>query len=83
MLANCRSNFHLFTGNVHCHKFYLLSFRLGESSIPFLMSKSVMQITYFCHFLSTLAFCEEGQERGIFYLRKWQKGAIVDGMIWH
>ncbi|CNV27582.1 Uncharacterised protein [Salmonella enterica subsp. enterica serovar Bovismorbificans] len=26
MLANCRSNFHLFTGNVHCHKFYLLSF---------------------------------------------------------
>ncbi len=38
-----RSNFHLFAGNVHCHKFYLLSSRLGEFSIPFLMSKCVMK----------------------------------------
>ena len=26
MLADCRSDLHLFAGNVHCHKFYLLSF---------------------------------------------------------
>ena len=45
MLADCRSNFHLFAGNVHCHKFYLLSSRLGEFSIPFLMSKCVMGIS--------------------------------------
>ncbi|EIG94136.1 hypothetical protein SS322685_3714 [Shigella sonnei 3226-85] len=45
MLADGRSNFHLFAGNVHCHKFYLLSSRLGEFSIPFLMSKCVMGIS--------------------------------------
>lgn len=45
MLADGRSNFHLFAGNVHCHKFYLLSSRLGEFSITFLMSKCVMEIS--------------------------------------
>src|SRR5699024_4258998 len=59
MLADCRSNFHLFPGNFHCClKFYLLSSLLGDSCIPLLMSKCVILVTFFYHFLSMKSFCE-------------------------
>ncbi|ARZ80424.1 hypothetical protein AXA59_16760 [Enterobacter hormaechei] len=80
VLADCRSNFHLFTGNVHCHKFYLLSFRLGDSSIPDLMSKCVIWITLFCRFLSGNLFCEAGQEEVRFTLSKPTIAVIVEWM---
>ncbi|PSN06007.1 hypothetical protein C7G83_19240 [Siccibacter turicensis] len=61
MLANCRSDVHLLAGNVHCHKCYLSSFRLGNFSITLKMSKCVIEITIFRHFLSMKSFCESGQ----------------------
>ncbi len=47
------STSHLFTGNVHCHKFYLLSFLSCDSSIPFFNVK-MCDVN---HIILSLSFC--------------------------
>ncbi|NIY48493.1 hypothetical protein E2L00_13470 [Cedecea colo] len=80
MLANSWGDFHLLAGNVHCHKVTSCLSRLGNFSIPRSMSKCVIKITLFCHFLSRKPFCETEQDNHRYCLWNAKIAFIFDGM---